>query len=113
MRVAVDVMGGDHAPVEILQGCWQAAPLLDPEDTVFLVGDETVIRRGIDASSLNSQQKKLYKVIPTTQVIGMDDSPVEAVRGKPDSSINVMCKLAAKGGRRCRPTVLTPLTVGR
>ena len=97
MRVAVDVMGGDHAPVEILQGCWQAAPLLDPEDTVFLVGDETVIRRGIDASSLNSQQKKLYKVIPTTQVIGMDDSPVEAVRGKPDSSINVMCKLAAKG----------------
>jgi glycerol-3-phosphate acyltransferase PlsX len=90
-------MGGDHAPVEILQGCWQAAPLLDPEDTVFLVGDETVIRRGIDASSLNSQQKKLYKVIPTTQVIGMDDSPVEAVRGKPDSSINVMCKLAAKG----------------
>jgi glycerol-3-phosphate acyltransferase PlsX len=97
VRVAVDVMGGDHAPVEILQGCWQAAPLLDPEDTVFLVGDETVIRRGIDASSLNSQQKKLYKVIPTTQVIGMDDSPVEAVRGKPDSSINVMCKLAAKG----------------
>jgi phosphate acyltransferase len=97
VRVAVDVMGGDHAPVEILQGCWQAAPLLDPEDTVFLVGDEAVIRRGLDASPLNSQQKKSYKVIATTQVIAMDDSPVEAVRAKPDSSINVMCKLAAKG----------------
>jgi glycerol-3-phosphate acyltransferase PlsX len=90
-------MGGDHAPVEILQGCWQAAPLLDPEDTVFLVGDETIILRGLESSPLNSQQKELYKVVPTTQVIAMDESPVDAVRAKPDSSINVMCKLAAKG----------------
>ncbi len=97
MRVAVDVMGGDHAPVEILQGCWQAAPLLNPEDTVFLVGEEAVIRRCLDASPLNPQQKKLYKIVPATQVIAMDDSPVEAIRGKPDSSINVMCRLAAKG----------------
>ncbi len=97
MRVAVDVMGGDHAPGEILQGCWQAAPLLEPTDSVSLVGDETVIRAALDRASLTPDQKKHYQVIPTTQVISMDDSPVEAIRAKPDSSIAVMCKRAAKG----------------
>ena len=96
MRVAVDVMGGDHAPSEILQGCWQAAPLLDPADTVSLVGDEKVIVEGLEKASLSGQQKKQYRVVPTTQVIGMDESPVEAIRSKPDSSISVMCKRAAK-----------------
>jgi glycerol-3-phosphate acyltransferase PlsX len=96
VRVAVDVMGGDHAPSEILQGCWQAAPLLDPADLVSLVGDEKVISDGLEKSSLTPQQKKQYRIIPTTQVILMDESPVEAIRSKPDSSISVMCKRAAK-----------------
>ena len=34
MRAAVDVMGGDHAPQEILKGCWEAAPLLDGDDLI-------------------------------------------------------------------------------
>jgi glycerol-3-phosphate acyltransferase PlsX len=96
VRVAVDVMGGDHAPSEILQGCWQAAPLLDADDMVSLVGDEKLIEAGLEKSGLTSAQKKHYQVIPTTQVIGMDESPVEAIRSKPDSSISVMCKRAAK-----------------
>jgi len=97
VRVAVDVMGGDHAPAEILQGCWQAAPLLQNGDAISLVGDEKIIRQGLDQSQLNAEQRKLYRIIPTTQVISMDDSPVEAIRSKPDSSIAVMCKLASKG----------------
>ena len=47
MRVAVDVMGGDKAPAAILRGCWEAAPLLDAKDTVLLVGDQDVIRKGL------------------------------------------------------------------
>jgi len=97
VRVAVDVMGGDHAPAEILMGCWHAAPLLGDGDVVCLVGDEKEIHRGLDGSSLTGEQKKHYRIVPTTQVISMDDSPVEAIRSKPDSSISVMCKLAAKG----------------
>jgi phosphate acyltransferase len=97
VRVAVDVMGGDHAPTEILQGCWQAAPLLQEGDAISLVGDEKIIRQGLEHSSLSADQRKRYKIVPTTQVVEMDDSPVEAIRGKPDSSISVMCKLAAKG----------------
>jgi len=97
VRVAVDVMGGDHAPAEILQGCWQAAPLLQTGDAISLVGDEKIIRQGLDASPLSPDCKKFYNIVHTTQVVSMDDSPVEAIRGKPDSSIAVMCKLASKG----------------
>ncbi|HZL37838.1 MAG TPA: phosphate acyltransferase PlsX [Tepidisphaeraceae bacterium] len=97
MRAAVDVMGGDKAPAAILMGCWEAAPLLDAGDVVFLVGDESVSRNGLATSGLPSEQKSFYKIIPTTQVVEMDDSPVEAIRNKPDSSIAVMCKMASRG----------------
>jgi phosphate acyltransferase len=97
VRAAVDVMGGDHAPAEILKGCWQAAPLLDGEDQILLIGDQKVSQAGLDSSGLTDEQKKRYRIVHTTQVVEMDDSPVEAIRGKPDSSIAVMCKLAAKG----------------
>ncbi len=97
MRVAVDVMGGDHAPHAILQGCWNAAPLLDPSDRLLLVGDEAVIKAGLAAASLSAQHRSLYQIVPTTEVIAMDDSPVEAIRAKPNSSIAVMCRMASKG----------------
>ena len=97
MRAAVDVMGGDKAPEAILQGCWDAAPLLGPEDVVFLVGDETVIRAALESGNLAPNQRERYRVVPTTEVVGMDDSPVEAIRNKPNSSISVMCKMASKG----------------
>ena len=97
MRAAVDVMGGDHAPSAVLKGCWDAAPLLDENDTILLVGDEKVIKEGLAASGVTEAQKARYQVVHTTQVIAMDDSPVEAIRQKPDSSISVMCKLASKG----------------
>src|SRR5262245_33478924 len=90
-------MGGDKAPAAILKGCWDAASLLDSADRVLLVGDESVIRAGLAASGLDSARQALYKIVPASEVIAMDDSPVEAVRNKPDSSISVMCKLASKG----------------
>jgi len=45
--------------------------------------------------------KRLFKIVHTTQEIAMDESPVEAIRSKPDSSISVMCKMAAKGEATC------------
>src|SRR4051812_50206246 len=91
-------MGGDHAPAAILKGCWEAAALLDPkEDIILLVGDQEVSRQGLESSGLPADKKALYKIVHTTEVIAMDESPVEAVRAKSDSSISVMCKLVAKG----------------
>lgn len=97
MRAAVDVMGGDKAPNAILKGCWEAVPLLGPDDRILLVGDESIIHKGLDASGLTPEQQHLFEVVATTEVVSMDDSPVEAIRNKPNSSISVMCKLAAKG----------------
>jgi glycerol-3-phosphate acyltransferase PlsX len=97
VRVAVDVMGGDRAPAAILQGCWDAAALLTPEDRVLLVGDEKVIRDALAAADLPPGAREKYSVVPTTQVIEMDESPVEAVRAKPKASINVMSDLVKKG----------------
>jgi glycerol-3-phosphate acyltransferase PlsX len=97
VRAAVDVMGGDKAPAAILQGCWEAAGLLDDKDIVYLIGDADIIAHGLKSSGLPPEQKSRFRTIATTQVIDMDDSPVEAIRNKPDSSISVMCKLAAKG----------------
>jgi phosphate acyltransferase len=97
VRAAVDVMGGDKAPAAILKGCWEAAPLLGAEDRVLLVGDEAVIRAGLAESGLSADHKNLYEIVATTEVIGMEDSPVEAVRAKPKSSIGVMSKMVGKG----------------
>jgi glycerol-3-phosphate acyltransferase PlsX len=89
-------MGGDKAPSAILKGCWEAAPLLESADVVYLVGDGQTVRDGLAASGLTEKQKSHYQIVATTQVVEMDDSPVEAIRNKPDSSISVMCKMASK-----------------
>lgn len=97
MRAAVDVMGGDNAPKAVLDGCWAAAHLLSDDDLILLIGDESISRPALESCSLAAEQKKRYRIVHTTQVVAMDDPPVEAIRGKPDSSIAVMCKLAAAG----------------
>jgi phosphate acyltransferase len=97
VRAAVDVMGGDHAPRAVLQGCWQAAPLLGEQDLIYLVGDPAICESGLKESGLAPEKRSNYRIVPAAQVIGMDESPVEAVRGKPNSSINIMAKLTASG----------------
>ena len=97
MRAAVDVMGGDRAPAAILQGCWDAARFITSEDRIHLVGDEKIISAALKEANLPPELRNCYVVVPTTQVIEMDESPVEAIRNKPDSTISVMCKLVAKG----------------
>src|SRR6185369_4589286 len=90
-------MGGDRAPEEILKGCWQAAPLLDDKDLVYLVGDEKIVNDGLARSELTPEQKKRYQFISGPLNIEMDESPVEAIRGKPKAAINIMCDLVKKG----------------
>ena len=97
MRAAVDVMGGDKAPGEILKGCWAAAPLLDGDDAIVLVGDRAVIDPALAAWELPAEQRRRYSVVHASQSVTMHESPVEAVRGKPDSSISVAARLVAEG----------------
>jgi glycerol-3-phosphate acyltransferase PlsX len=95
LRIAVDVMGGDHAPDAILAGCLNAVPLLDPSDRLVLIGDEQVIRETIAERGLGKESR--IEIEPTSQVIAMDDPPVSAIRDKPGSSIVRMAEL---GGHR-------------
>jgi glycerol-3-phosphate acyltransferase PlsX len=90
MRIALDAMGGDHAPACVVDGALQALAALNDVDIV-LFGDERRVRdelarRGAD-----------LPVIHTSDVIGMDESPVDALRRKKDSSIVRLAEAAAAG----------------
>lgn len=93
MRIGVDVMGGDNAPNAILDGALAALEKLSPSDELVLVGDAGVI--GPAVASLPPERAGQVTVVGTTQVVGMDEPPVEAVRTKPDSSIAVLCRMAS------------------
>src|SRR5579884_963515 len=95
MRIAIDAMGGDQAPKAILQGALDALPLLEAGDQLILVGNEEVIRQHL-GDALGAAGEKL-RIEHASQVITMEDSPVEAIRGKRDSSIVRMVKLAKEG----------------
>lgn len=97
MRIAIDVMGGDHAPDKILTGSLDAIKLLAPEDRLVLIGDEAIIREGIAERGLKNDPR--LEIEATTQVIGMAEPPVTALRTKPDSSI---VRMGWLGGQRAK-----------
>lgn len=93
MRIAVDVMGGDNAPDDILRGCIAGLEFLSPEDQLVLVGNKEDIDEVLE--EIGNRDDRLV-VYPTTEIIGMGESPAKAVRGKPDSSIVQMCRLSSQ-----------------
>ena len=93
MRIGVDVMGGDHAPYPILQGALSAIEHLHAEDIVVLFGDAAVIEEGVSESGIDQSR---VEIVGTTEVITMDESPVDAVRQKQDSSLVQLCKAGSK-----------------
>lgn len=93
MRIGVDVMGGDNAPDAILDGAIAALDRLGPDDQLVLVGDENVIKRRLAGCDCCTDR---ISIVHTTQVIAMDEPPVDAVRHKPDSSIAVLARMAGR-----------------
>jgi len=93
MRIGVDAMGGDNAPEQIVRGAVEALPSINGYDLV-LVGDEPAIAKTLKSCKQSSNS---VSIVHTTQVITMNDVPVEAVRQKKDSSICRLAKMAAGG----------------
>ena len=93
MKIAVDAMGGDYAPEQIVIGAIQAAKKFSCEIT--LVGDENKIK-----SILNSEkdwQKLPLTIRHTSEVVEMGEHPADAVRNKKDSSIVVATEMVKAG----------------
>ena len=88
MRIAVDAMGGDHAPAEIVKGAAQAAEAYGVD--ISLVGLPHAVHPLLDSHPR-------LQLVPCTQVIAMDEHPAQAVRNKPDSSIAVCARLCKEG----------------
>jgi glycerol-3-phosphate acyltransferase PlsX len=83
MRIALDAMGGDHAPGPIVAGAVQAVAL-DPELHVVLVGDAPQLEPLLQGVA----HRDRLELFPCSQVISMHESPLEALRRKPDNSIS-------------------------
>jgi glycerol-3-phosphate acyltransferase PlsX len=91
-RIALDAMGGDFAPYEIVRGGVQAARELGVG--VLLVGQESAIQA--ELSHLDTAGLDL-EIVHTDQFIGMDEHPAEAVRAKPRNSITLAHELVRDG----------------
>ena len=89
VRVAVDAMGGDHGPAEIVPGALDHARA-NPDDQIILVGRP-------DAIEPFGPLPSNARIVPASEVIGMDEHPALALREKKDASIVVACDLVKRG----------------
>lgn len=91
--IAVDAMGGDHAPSEIVAGALLAASTLPV--AVLLVGREEEVRAEIARHSPSVPAN--VTIVDAREVVEMSDSPLTPIRRKKDSSVRVCANLVAEG----------------
>jgi glycerol-3-phosphate acyltransferase PlsX len=90
VRVAVDTLGGDNAPGEIIAGALAAARR-SPGHQFVLVGDEDVLKLGLQDATCNVSLRR------ARWAIGMGENPASALRARPDSSVAVAAELVRAG----------------
>jgi len=94
MKIALDAMGGDHAPKNAIAGAVMALGEFPDISRLFLVGDERAVGSELAAHSCTDGR---IEIVHATQVVEMSDSAVESVRRKKDSSISRAVDLVKKG----------------
>lgn len=90
MRIALDAMGGDHAPEQIVLGAVQAAAETDAE--IILVGRPDAISKYLPKPTPRGIQ-----IVPASEVVEMDEKPTDAYRTKKDSSMMVCAQMVHDG----------------
>jgi len=93
MRIAIDAMGGDNAPEEIVSGALESIELLDKDDELILVGPRERIESLLPPIK---SYTGVISIVDAPEVIGMDEKPIESLRKKVKSSISVMAKMAKR-----------------
>jgi len=93
IKIAVDAMGGDLAPLEIVKGAVEAVNI-QKNIKVFLVGQEQAV---LDELKKYQYDSSRIEVVNATEIIEMAEPPVQAIRTKKDSSIVVAMKMVKNG----------------
>ena len=94
MKIGIDLMGGDFAPIETLKGVEKALSSPDLSDVqITLIGQQQVI----DDYFANRDKPNRLSTVYAEEVIGMGEHPTRAISQKRNSSINVGLKLLAEG----------------
>lgn len=94
MKIGLDMMGGDFAPLEAVKGLQQYLSASTTPATLFLFGDEARIQPLLDEYHLPTER---FKIVHAPQVIGMHEHPTKALKEKQQSSIAVGFGYLAKG----------------
>src|SRR5215211_8241918 len=89
MRIAVDALGGDNAPGEVVAGALAAARRL-PRDEFFLVGNLSLVETGADVPPNLSLRE-------SGGAVGMEEDPASALRARPDASVAVAAEMVRDG----------------
>ncbi|MDX6220876.1 MAG: phosphate acyltransferase [Frankiales bacterium] len=90
MRVALDLLGGDHAPEAVIDGALLAVAQ-DPSVEVILVGPPDV------AAALLAARGASLPVVSATESVGMDEDPARGVRAKRDATVRTIHRLVREG----------------
>ena len=94
MRIALDVMGGDHAPTANINGAKLAIQSLPDIQRLYLVGHQDALKESLDKQLINSGK---IEIVHASEVVGMNESPAKAIRRKKNSSISVATDLVKEG----------------
>lgn len=96
MKVALDAMGGDHAPAVNIGGAKEALQLYPTIEKIFLVGDEAALKAECQKQGLSLSDPRVA-IVHAPEVVDMAESGAKAVRGKKKSSINLAMDLVKSG----------------
>jgi glycerol-3-phosphate acyltransferase PlsX len=91
-RIALDAMGGDHAPGEIVRGAIRAAELLDDIE-ITLIGDQVAIENELK----NANSKLSFEIVHTDEWVEMDEDPKQAIKTKDKASVSLGAKMVNEG----------------
>src|SRR5690348_1456479 len=94
MRIAVDVMGGDHGCGVVIEGARRALAADSRIKTLYLVGNQTAIHGALPSRGFRDHR---MRVVHASEVLTMEDKPVAAVRRKKDCSILRAIELVHEG----------------
>jgi glycerol-3-phosphate acyltransferase PlsX len=91
MKIAIDVMGGDHAPESVLKGILELSS--SEKGEIILVGDEKEIK-----SFLSPRTEEQFEIVHTSEFVQMNEEPTVALKNKSQASI-LLCNELVKTGR--------------